>query len=455
MTRRRTLSVLIAGSAALAVSASALNDHAVAQPAPATTHHTGTLPDGATWIADVPARWNGTLVLFSHGFGPLVAQNAPSKGSAAALLAQGYALAGSSYDPHGSMWALNSAVADQMGTLQAFGERVGKPRRTIAVGQSMGGLVNSLIAQQGRGKIAGAATFCGIVAGGVDLNDYQLNAEYALTTLLPQAAGVKIRDFASEAEGAASGQALTKAVTAAQSTAAGRARIALAAALLNQSTWATGATPPAPRDYTSQEEQQARTLTSGQLIFIESGRYALAKAAGGDSGSNIGVDYSRLIRRSPHRRQIEFLYRKASLNLRADLSALNHGTRYASEGDSLNAMRRTSTNTGRLPLPELTVHTVSDQLVPVEQEATYAARVRAAGDSAMLRQAYVAAIGHCAFTDAEYVAAINTVDRRITTGRWANTTSPALLNTTAKALNLGPARFTHHHPSPLLVQPPA
>ena len=30
-----------------------------------------------TWIADVPANWNGTLLLYSHGFGPLTAADAP------------------------------------------------------------------------------------------------------------------------------------------------------------------------------------------------------------------------------------------------------------------------------------------------------------------------------------------------------------------------------------------
>ncbi len=39
--------------------------------APPVTHYTGTLDDGASWIADVPAGWNGTLVLYSHGFGTL------------------------------------------------------------------------------------------------------------------------------------------------------------------------------------------------------------------------------------------------------------------------------------------------------------------------------------------------------------------------------------------------
>ena len=73
---------------------------ATASPAAAaSTHFTGTLADGATWIADVPSSWNGVLLLYSHGFGPLTAADAPDPASAAALLDRGYALAGSSVRP--------------------------------------------------------------------------------------------------------------------------------------------------------------------------------------------------------------------------------------------------------------------------------------------------------------------------------------------------------------------
>ena len=66
-------------------------------------HFTGTLPNGASWVADVPSSWNGILVLYSHGFGPPLPANAPDAGTRDALLARGYALAGSSYDPAGSV----------------------------------------------------------------------------------------------------------------------------------------------------------------------------------------------------------------------------------------------------------------------------------------------------------------------------------------------------------------
>jgi hypothetical protein len=33
-----------------------------------TTTRTGTLADGATWQIRVPGDWNGTLLLYSHGY---------------------------------------------------------------------------------------------------------------------------------------------------------------------------------------------------------------------------------------------------------------------------------------------------------------------------------------------------------------------------------------------------
>ena len=226
---------------------------ATAAAAPVSGHHTGTLADGATWIADVPAGWNGTLLLFSHGFGPTTAQDAPDPATQSALLAAGYALAGSSYDPNGSWWALGSAERDQFQTLAAFKAVVARPARTISVGESMGGLVNAQMVRDADGRIAGSLGLCGLVAGGLDLNDYQLAGEVVLATLLAPGAGVHLTGYAGSADAAAVAQTLTDAVEAAQQTPAGRARIALAAAFLNLPTWAPGQNPPAPGDAVGQE----------------------------------------------------------------------------------------------------------------------------------------------------------------------------------------------------------
>src|ERR1700685_3895296 len=80
--------------------------------AAAQQHITGTLPDGATYVIDVPPFWNGTLLLYSHGYvvpgtpNPALDAGDPITGGYA--LAAGYALAGSSYATTG--WAVQQAI---------------------------------------------------------------------------------------------------------------------------------------------------------------------------------------------------------------------------------------------------------------------------------------------------------------------------------------------------------
>jgi hypothetical protein len=115
-------------------------------------------------------------------------------------------------------------------------------------------------------------------------------------------------------------------------------------------------------------------------------------------------------------------------------------------------MEHSSTNTGHLAVPLLDIHTTSDQLVPVEQESAYAEKVAAAGDSALLRQAYVSRQGHCNFTTAEIVAAVDTVNQRAVTGTWGDTASAASLESAANALALDGAAYAAFHPGQLVTQ---
>ncbi|WP_372662208.1 alpha/beta hydrolase [Amycolatopsis kentuckyensis] len=405
-------------------------------------HHTGQLPDGATWVADVPAAWNGTTILYSHGFGPLTAQDAPDDETREALLGGGYALVGSSYSGP-SWWALASAVDDQFGALAAVERLTGPPRRTIAWGTSMGGLVSALEGE--RGGLDGVLSTCGLVAGGLNLNNYQLDGEYALAHLLAPAQDVKLVRFASPAEASASAAALTKIATDAQATPAGQARIALAAALMNEPGWFTGATPPAPTDYAGQEVQQQQELSQFVLGFVVSGRYQIELAAGGNSAFTAGVDYRALLAGSSHARQVRALYRAAGLDLDADLATLTRDADIRPDPQAVRTLARTSAVTGRLRVPTLDIHTVADQLVPVEQEDWYGKQVHRAGAGALLRQAYVGATGHCAFRTSETIAALHALESRIETGRWGDVAEPRRLNEAAG----GTGRYVRFDPPSL------
>jgi hypothetical protein len=449
---RRTLIALVAGGLLAVVPATSGAQATSSTAATTSTHYTGTLPDGGSWIADVPSPWNGTLLLYSHGYGSIAPADSSDPGTQQDLLNEGYALAGSSYDPTGSLWQMGSAVRDQFETLADVERTIlpHRPKDVIAFGTSMGGLISSLEAEQSYGRLDGSLTTCGIVAGGLPLGNYQLDGEYAIDQLLA-GNSVQLVNYSGPsgpAESVTAANELQAAGTTAQQTSQGRARLALAMSLMNTTTWSVqpGAVPPAPNDYAAQEQGQYDTDFGPPspfpvMNFIETGRQQIELAAGGNPNWTAGVDFKQLVNRSPYKREIEALYQAAGLNLNADLRTL---TRNADIKASIPAERwieRTSDNTGRLQVPELDLHTIADQLVPVQQENYYRHTVAAAGRSYLLRQAFVDAQVHCNFTPSELVAGVHAIQYRADTGRWGDVATPAALNASAAQSGLGPAAF--------------
>ena len=435
MHQRRVLRIAIAATAVTFVVAS-VAPSAGATSAAAGQHYTGLLADGATWVADVPPSWNGTIILYSHGFGPLTAQDAPDATTQADLLGLGYALVGSSYSGS-SWWALASAAKDQFASLAAVEKLTGRPRAAIAWGTSMGGLVSAEETQDSRGRIDGTLTTCGLVAGALSLNNYQLDGEYALNELLAPGQHIQLVRYATAAQADAAATALAAVTAGAQATAQGRARIALGAALLNEPTWFSGAAPPSPTDYPAQEQQQADELSNFVLPFIMGARYQIELAAAGNSSFTKGVDYAQVLRRSSFLPEVKSLYRAAGLSLDTDLAILTRNADITADPGAIATLARTSMVTGRLSVPELDIHTIDDQLVPVEQENWYRQRVTRAGSSPLFRQAFVEATGHCNFQPAGYIAALRALEYRLDTGRWGDVTQPDVLNAAASATGLG------------------
>src|SRR5260370_31981183 len=102
---------------------------------------------GANYTIQVPSNWNGTLVLYSHGYvsstSPLL-NPAPDAGdplTVAALFQQGYALAGSSYSQNG--WALKQAFNDQIVFLDFFNTTCGQPPPPIPCGHPRGEIIHA------------------------------------------------------------------------------------------------------------------------------------------------------------------------------------------------------------------------------------------------------------------------------------------------------------------------
>ena len=96
--KMRLVGVLVGATAAVVVGTGSAPAATPTCTNPAVTCVTGTADDGATFKAEVPARWNGTLLLYSHGYVPPVvpnpaAEDAPNRAVADQLLAEGFALA--------------------------------------------------------------------------------------------------------------------------------------------------------------------------------------------------------------------------------------------------------------------------------------------------------------------------------------------------------------------------
>jgi dienelactone hydrolase len=104
----------------------------------------------------------------------------------------------------------------------------------------------------------------------------------------------------------------------------------------------------------------------------------------------------------------------------------------------VNYLARNISFSGQIRVPVLTLHTTGDGLVVPENEQAYQQVVDGAGNGAKLAQVFVHRAGHCAFTPAETISAVQTLLDRLNTGHWNYAAlSPGHLN--AEASELGPA----------------
>ena len=420
----------------------------------------GTL-GGASYIVAVPSNWNGTLVLYSHGYvfpgQPNPAPTADLSGpTGAALLQQGYALAGSSYSQTG--WAIQQAFQDQTALLDFFDTTCGTPTRTIATGVSLGGIVSAGLVQLYPDRFAGALPMCGVLAGSIGTWNQGLDSAFAFDVLLAGNALpiVHLPALGSPALTTAFNQA-EAVLQSAQSTPQGRARSALVAALADIPGWFDPASPePASTDFTTQEQNQVSWESQVGLAFAFFGRAELEARAGGNPSWNVGVDYTRQLALSADRDEVIALYQQAGLDLTQDLQALQTAPRIAADPQAVQYLNSYITLNGELSVPVLILHTTGDGEVVNQEEQAYASVVQSSGDTSLLRQVFVHRAGHCTFTPAEILTAFQTLIQRLNTGNWEDSTNPDLMNQEATAL--GPNLNVLPEPFPsgtLTPTPPA
>jgi hypothetical protein len=176
---------------------------------------------------------------------------------------------------------------------------------------------------------------------------------------------------------------------------------------------------------------------------------SIDQADGGSANWDVGVNFGADLAHSPYRAEVEALYKAAGLSLKGDLANLTARTSTTPNLAALASLDRTSVPTGRLAVPELDLHTIGDNLVPVQNENYYRHLVDQAGSGSLLRQAYTASFGHCNFSSSELVAGVQAVMHRVTTGHWDDVATTASLQQAATALNIGAAHFADYHPGEL------
>src|SRR5579864_1352690 len=289
----------------------------------AATTITGTLPDGATYLIEVPFPWNGTVLLYSHGYvvpgSPNPAQDVGDPATHDFLLANGFALAGSSYAHTG--WAIQEALPDQIAVLDIFVTMVGTPTRTIAWGHSLGGIITAGLIQRFPERFDGALPMCGVLSGGLATWNQALDAAFAFKTLLAFGSPLQVVNITNPPANLGLAESI---LAAAQATPQGRARLALVSALGDTPGWFNPASPePAEDDFASQELNQFLWSANVDFPFIFALRAELEFRAGGNPSWNTGVDYEKQFAISVNREEVRALYKLAGLNLDADLDTLN------------------------------------------------------------------------------------------------------------------------------------
>jgi pimeloyl-ACP methyl ester carboxylesterase len=397
------------------------------------TTKTGSLNDGATYLMEVPSNWNGTPFLYSHGYvtpgSPNPAIDVGDPATRAFLLANGFALAGSSYATTG--WAIHEALSDQIATLDLFDAMFGHPVATIAWGHSLGGIITAGLIQRNPKRFSAAQPMCGVLAGGVATWNTALDAEFAFQTLLAPNAGLQVVNITNPDANLTLAEEV---LAGAQATPQGRARIALGAALSDVPGWFTPTSPePAPTDYVSQEANQFLWDQQVDFPFVFAFRAELEVRAGGNVSWNTGVDYRKQLEKSVDLAEVRALYQAAGLSLDADLEALNHAARIKANPAAVDYLKQNIIFDGLIDIPVLSMHTKGDGLVVVQNETAYKDVVDFVGGNSRLRQTFVDRAGHCAFTPAETIAAVETLLTRLETGHWPSIEAN-LLNGGAAAL---------------------
>lgn len=315
---------------------------------------------GSVYEIEVPAHWNGRLVLYMHGYGELrpVARVSPP-GIRRYLIGQGFAWGASSFS---STSLIPGRAADETAAVwDLFARRYGRPTWTYVTGQSMGGMATHIAAERYGNRFDGALALCGsagqtpAVSSGAD---FFVAGAYA--------AGVTQREF----DRATNVIVLT------------HDRILRA---LRR-----------PRTHKRFEDIMV-SLTGGRRAFDREG-FRMEEALNWQRAellvaARLGRNRHTVYHLGPPTHVTSREFNRAVIRLRTNDAALR-------------AFLAGNDTTGKLAMPLLTLHTTGDGQVPIEQARILQRRVDAAGRHRLLVQRVFRDPGHCGFANTEWAASL-------------------------------------------------
>jgi hypothetical protein len=339
----------------------------------------------AGYRAEVPANWNGSLVLWAHGFRgsglELTVDNHPLR---AYLVANGYAWAASSYSRNG--YDVKTGVQDTHDLTTFFNGIAGRPERTYITGASMGGHVTAAAIEQYPRAYDGAMPICGVV-GDYELFDYFLDYMLAAQTL----AGL-------DAQFPAPANWSTEIVPQITST--------LAAA------WPFGLTVDGEHLKALTELRSGGDRPLFDAAWAAWASFLLGLPATGDGtvpGSpGVVVDNTDAVYQFDGDPSLS----PAEQELNESIPRIAQDP----QGRVARGLDNAPVVDGRIPVPVLTLHDLGDLFVPFLMEQVYAQRVADNGRSDLLVQRAIRGVGHCDFTAAELVEGFQDLVTWVETG---------------------------------------
>ncbi|MCR6476266.1 alpha/beta hydrolase [Variovorax sp. ZS18.2.2] len=359
----------------------------------ATTSRWAGMLGGAQYHVEVPAAWNGKLVMYAHGYageGNVLSVTNPS--IRRHLIQEGYAWAASSYsknfyDVRVGVEDTNALALEFNKIAKANGRELAAPSQTYITGHSMGGHITAAAIEDEafatanhKVKYSGAVPMCGVL-GDTELFDYFAGAQVTAQALagLPKYPTPNWADIMAQVTGTLF------------------------------STFTTSPPNIVPTPTGIKYMTVVMNLTGGQrpmfdIGFARGGSFAAVWGVFGSDGTVTGILNKNTLDTN------RFTYTilgdapgSASLNASViKLTAVPDANRLRTDG-----LRWVPKNNGEFRIPVVSLHTLGDLYVPFSMEQIYQKRVAAKGNSQWLVQRAIRGITHCDFTVQEQVEAFD------------------------------------------------